>query len=536
MFNINEIKKSGKKILKNNLWTLIILGLLMTIFVGEYTIGTDAFSNVEILNEIRKDREKGNTIEIFKKNDTSYFVNKYIDVGISQILSGNTATGIIKKYNQRNNINKGVFFSIFNTFIIGQTQLQNLINSVSDYSVKQRVKGVIVIIASLIGLLIKIMFTDPLIVSERRIYLESINYKKTKLKRLTFAFRRENYSNVIKTMLAMRIYKTLWNLTIIGGFIKFYSYKMVTFIIAENPNINYNDAIKMSRQMMNGNKKTMFKLDLSFIGWFILQYITFGIAGIYVVPYYTSTMAECYRKLRGEYKKQKLYNYELLNDDRLFEENDEDYYIKEKVKKSKLDYNKKYSLTSLILFFFIFSVGGWIWEVTLYLFRDGILVNRGTLYGPWLPIYGAGCTLIMFLSQKIKIIKKNPVIAFICIMILCTIIEYLTSLFIEKTSGVRYWDYTGVFLNINGRVCLECSLFFGIGGTLCTYIVAPYLEIQIAKIPENTKIIMCVLLILLLIYDNIYSNMFPHVGKGITTNAKITKNLEGEIYDINNRA
>lgn len=93
--------------------------------------------------------------------------------------------------------------------------------------------------------------------------------------------------------------------------------------------------------------------------------------------------------LRKEYIENKKYGYELLNDTKLYEENSgtasyPDAFEFER-KKIKIDYNKNYELTSIILFFFIFSFVGWVWEVALYLFRDGILVNRGTLYGPWLP-------------------------------------------------------------------------------------------------------------------------------------------------------
>ena len=73
----------------------------------------------------------------------------------------------------------------------------------------------------------------------------------------------------------MEFKQFLWNFTIIGGIIKRYSYKMVTYIIAENPHINPNDAIKISEEMMKGNKLQAFKLDLSFIGWNILQIISF---------------------------------------------------------------------------------------------------------------------------------------------------------------------------------------------------------------------------------------------------------------------
>ena len=121
----------------------------------------------------------------------------------------------------------------------------------------------------------------------------------------------------------MEIYQLLWNLTIVGGIIKKYSYKMIMYIIAENPQISSKDAIRISREMMDGNKLRAFLLDLSFIGWNILQYITFGLAGIYVSPYYTATEVELYAFLRKEYIENKKYGYELLNDTKLYEENPE---------------------------------------------------------------------------------------------------------------------------------------------------------------------------------------------------------------------
>ena len=299
---------------------------------------------------------------------------------------------------------------------------------------------------------------------------------------------------------------------------------MVIYIVAENPTIKPKDAIRISREMMNGNKWHAFLLDLSFMGWNILQYVTFGLAGIYVSPYYTATCTELYVTLRKEYIENKKYSYELLNDEALYMENPEtasyqDPLVSEK-RSIKIDYNKNYELTSIILFFFIFSFVGWLWEVTLYLFRDGVLVNRGTLYGPWLPIYGAGCTLIVLLTKlkKFRKMLKNPMLTFFVIMLLCSTIEYVTSWYIELTTGVRYWDYTGVFLNINGRICLECSIFFGLGGALCVYIVAPFLERNLQMISNKIKISICVVLLLIFGADNVYSHFHPHVGEGISSN------------------
>ncbi len=102
-------------------------------------------------------------------------------------------------------------------------------------------------------------------------------------------------------------------------------------------------------------------------------------------------------------------------------------------------------------------------------------------------------------------------------MILCTIIEYFTSWYIEMKTGVRYWEYEGIFLNIKGRVCFENSVFFGLGGCVCVYIVAPFLEEKLQKINFLVKAILCVILVTLIGIDTIYSQIYPHTGEGITS-------------------
>ena len=96
-----------------------------------------------------------------------------------------------------------------------------------------------------------------------------------------------------------------------------------------------------------------------------------------------------------------------------------------------------------------------------------------------------------------------------------SLLQYATSWCIETISGLRYWDYTGVFLNVNGRICFECSVFFGLGGSRCVYIVAPLLERKLQKITTKIKILVCTLLVNLIMMDNIYSIKNPNVGEGI---------------------
>lgn len=506
MWNIKEIKKRGKRTLKNNLWTLMFVGIFMGLIVGKYTITHNGLSNIKSVRNIISNVKYENINDIKQIKDNI----------LSEIFANILAKDVVN-LNEKFNVTKGTFYVIFNQIMQQEIQIKNLIISISNYFNKTQFEALILILASLIGLMIKIFITNPIYVGESRIYLESANYKKTKLKRFAFPFKRKHYIQCVKTIFLMNFYKLLWNLTIIGGIVKNYSYKMVSYIIAENPQILPNNAITMSRKMMQGNKFEAFKLDLSFLAWHILQVCTFGIAGIYVNPYYTSTITELYKELRKNYINNKNFNYEMLNDYKLYEDNNLEKYPSEE-KKLKINYDKNYELTSIILFFFTFSIAGWLWEVALYLFRDGILVNRGTFYGPWLPIYGTGCTVIILLTKfkNFRKILKNPIATFNIVMIICSIIEYFTSWYIEVTSGLKYWDYTGIFMNINGRICLECSLFFGIGGCICLYFVAPFLEKHFQKIKNNIKISICIILLLAFTGDAMYSSKHKHEGEGIT--------------------
>ena len=185
--------------------------------------------------------------------------------------------------------------------------------------------------------------------------------------------------------------------------------------------------------------------------------------------------------------------------------------------KLKRTYLRKYSLISLVLIFFALSILGWIWEVLLSLIIEGNLVNRGMLFGPWLPIYGFGGILALYIPKRIS---KNPINTFIVIAVLSSVIEYVTSWFFEYTKGTRWWDYSQYALNINGRVCLIGSIFFGLGGCLCVYYLAPLLDDLIKKIPHKIVLSICIGLIFLFCVDMVYSKFNPNVGKGITDYSK----------------
>lgn len=160
---------------------------------------------------------------------------------------------------------------------------------------------------------------------------------------------------------------------------------------------------------------------------------------------------------------------------------------------------------------------GYIWETCLKLVQTGVLVNSGTLFGPWLPIYGLGGIFVLILLKRFK---KNPIIIFILSLIICTTIEYFSSCYLELTKGVRYWDYSNYFINLNGRICLEASIIFGLAGCVVMYIGGPLFLRLFYKIPNLLKVIICFCLLFLFISDNIYSLFHPNMGDGITYTEK----------------
>lgn len=116
---------------------------------------------------------------------------------------------------------------------------------------------------------------------------------------LGYGFTCGNYLNIVKTLFVRDIYLFLWSLLlVIPGIVKSYAYRMVPYILADNPNMSTSRAIEISNQMTYGEKANMFVLDLSFIGWYILGLLAFGIGVIFVTPYERSTNAELYLILK----------------------------------------------------------------------------------------------------------------------------------------------------------------------------------------------------------------------------------------------
>lgn len=154
------------------------------------------------------------------------------------------------------------------------------------------------------------------------------------------------------------------------------------------------------------------------------------------------------------------------------------------------------------LLFIIYSFLGWVIETILCSFQEKKLVNRGFLIGPICPIYGFGA---VFISMFLTIYKKDWVVVFCLATILAGILEYFTSWAMEKIFHARWWDYSNNKFNINGRICLETMVPFGILGLTIIYILNPFFTEALNKIPHNIVIIIGVILLITFLVDTVLS-------------------------------
>lgn len=178
------------------------------------------------------------------------------------------------------------------------------------------------------------------------------------------------------------------------------------------------------------------------------------------------------------------------------------------------------TLTNYILFFFTCAFLGWVWEVVLTLFQTGDLVNRGVLHGPWLPIYGFGGLGIVFFLRRFR---DHPVIVFTAAALGSGILEYITGWYLETFKHLRWWDYSDLWLNLDGRVCLLSVVTFGLCGLAVTYLLYPFFTRYFNQIPFRPKKILCYILILCFFADFIYSSDVPNTGEGITNEITTTE-------------
>lgn len=151
------------------------------------------------------------------------------------------------------------------------------------------------------------------------------------------------------------------------------------------------------------------------------------------------------------------------------------------MKKNTIDY-----ITNLIWYFIIFSIVGLIVETSFGFATTGVLESRkGFVYGPICPIYGLGAVAIIVVLDRFKDSKLK---IFIYGMIAGAIVEYLISFILEAIYGLRFWDYSYLPYNLNGRICLRYSSYWGFLSLAMIYLIKPRVDKLINKIPKKEVI------------------------------------------------
>lgn len=161
-----------------------------------------------------------------------------------------------------------------------------------------------------------------------------------------------------------------------------------------------------------------------------------------------------------------------------------------------------YSVKELFILFMIYSFIGWIIEMVDKSIVDKKIVNRGFLIGPYCPIYGCGAILMIILLQRYI---EEPITLFFMSIIIFSILEYTTSFIMEKMFKARWWDYSSYKFNINGRICLETMIPFGLAGMIAMYIVNPFFVRCLEKTPDIILTIAYITLSAILVIDILLS-------------------------------
>lgn len=269
MWTRKKLKERAKEALQRNYWKIVLVSTLMLLLgggVGFTGVGmggsdTDAESVDEIIMEYGEDAQdweqeasgkKHSFLEINEKEGQITVMEKYSVSAIGMVVA--VVIGL------------SIFLAIF-----------------------------LVIFAIIFA--VDVFLFNPFSVGVDRFMLKSVD-DRAEVNEITYGFD-HSYKNIVKTLFHRDLQIFLWALLfIIPGVYKKYQYRMVSYIMAEHPDMEYKRVLQMSKDMMNGHKWKAFVLDLSFILWHILGTITCGIVEIfYVQPYQQLTCAALYRRL-----------------------------------------------------------------------------------------------------------------------------------------------------------------------------------------------------------------------------------------------
>ncbi len=270
MWTRKSVKQKGKKAFFGNFWKCVLVAIILGIALGAAgsasSRGSGGFSAIPaITNSFTDDNHSGSsTVTISDDDGNSHTVDLTDPANLNpSSIDQQDVNALIAAF-------IAVFLAVF----------------------------IISLIISVFALAFRYLLLTPFEYGCRKFFRKNLD-EPAKLSNIVYAFD-SNYKNIVKTAFLRDLFIWLWSLLfLIPGIIKSYQWRLVPYIMSEDPTMNYKDALAESTKLMQGNKWKTFVLDLSFIGWDILSLLTWGFLEIFfVAPYKASTDAALYETLK----------------------------------------------------------------------------------------------------------------------------------------------------------------------------------------------------------------------------------------------
>ncbi|MDR1495358.1 MAG: DUF975 family protein, partial [Clostridiales Family XIII bacterium] len=392
MWNIGAVKREGRRSLGRNYFVCFIASLVLLFVVnGPLSISETVNMNLSVLKSVAAQMQGSVTTDA---------LNRF--VAGAEKFKKSTSLGMDAK--------KGTISSAYRKLASANGVHGLIAAAVDRHIARGKLDSNAILLVSLLALLLIYVFVGGIIeVGLARVFLESRTTPDTRVNRLFFIYGVGRTRGVALIILMRTAFLILWAFTIVGFPIKYYSYRFVPYILAENPDVGRKEVFALSSRLTRGHRMRMFLFDLSFVPWKLLSIATLGILDyVWVNPYYNAAKAEIYASVRGGDLSLCEIRYRRLPE-------------RFTGILSHIGAKPQYSFINLSLMFLLFSFMGWVFECSLWIIEQGILVNRGTMYGPWIPIYGIGGLVIITVVNRFY---RKPLVCFFMVIAVCAPIEY----------------------------------------------------------------------------------------------------------------
>ena len=270
MWTRKSVKEKGKKAFFGNFWKSVLVAIILGITLGAASSGFSSGSSLS-----------SSVTSLIKTTTESQ--------------SGSTSGTITYTDDQGDSHNVTFDLDLSDPTSVDQDEVKFVVSTVLAILA---IGFVIYLVITVFALAFKYLLLTPFEYGCRKFFRKNLD-EPAKLSNIVYVFD-SHYKNIVKTAFLTDLFIWLWSLLfIVPGIIKSYQYRLVPYIMSENPEMSFRDAQAESARLMNGNKWKTFVLDLSFIGWDILSIFTWGLLEIFfVAPYKASTHAALYESIK----------------------------------------------------------------------------------------------------------------------------------------------------------------------------------------------------------------------------------------------